>query len=85
MYNLLRQNFFFLSMCFSLNKTVFHFGSVFRRPNTHINLMLSWVHSLNCLMKVIVKYLFVSSFENIRNSALSSFGVSHCIFVTFFQ
>ena len=61
----LAVEFFFLSMCFSVNKTVFHFGSLARRPkrphklNAKVGTFSKLSYESCCDA---VKYLFVSSF-----------------------
>ena len=57
-----RQNFFVLSMCVSLNKTVFHFGSLVRRTkrshklNAKLRTLSKLSHESSCDA---VKYLFI--------------------------
>ena len=61
----LAAEFFFLSMCFSVNKTVFHFDSLVRRPkcphklNAKVGIFSKLSYESCCDA---VKYLFVSLF-----------------------
>ena len=57
--------FFILSMCFSFNKTVFHFGSLVRRPkrSRKLNAKLGMFSKLSYdSCSDAVKYVFVCSF-----------------------